>query len=124
MAAASERSAFRVVRRDASRLEFARIRHRHYRLVSRGLLKKDRGSRTARPSPRDLMQDHRLRVYDSILGLLCDVENPTPLVLLNHVVPFEHAQVYAKLEWYNPFGAVKDRIAAKMIAAAETRGLL
>ena len=70
------------------------------------------------------MHDHQRRVYDSILGLLCDVENPTPLVLLNGVVPFEHAQVYAKLEWYKPFGAVKDWIASIMFADAETRGLL
>lgn len=68
--------------------------------------------------------DHQLRVYDSILGLLSSVENPTPLVRLGRVVPFSHAQVYAKLEWYNPFGAVKDRIAANMIRDAEERGTL
>ncbi len=70
------------------------------------------------------MRDHQRRIYDSVLGLLCDTENPTPLVRLNRVVPFEHAQVYAKLEWYNPFGAVKDRIAANMIVDAEKRGAL
>ena len=67
------------------------------------------------------MNDHSLRVYDSILGLLSDVDNPTPLVRLNRVVPFRHTQVYAKLEWYNPFGAVKDRVAASMVADAEER---
>ena len=70
------------------------------------------------------MRDHRRRVYDSVLGLLCDEENPTPLVRLNRVVPFEHAQVYAKLEWYNPFGSVKDRIASNMIVDAEVREIL
>ena len=68
--------------------------------------------------------DHTLRKYDSIIGLLCSEENPTPLVRLNKVVPFEHTEVYAKLEWYNPFGAVKDRIAANMIRDAEEHGLL
>jgi cysteine synthase/rhodanese-related sulfurtransferase len=68
--------------------------------------------------------DHALRVYDSILGLLCDEQNPTPLVRLNKVVPFRHTQVYAKLEWYNPFGDVKDRIAANLIRDAEQRGTL
>ncbi len=63
--------------------------------------------------------DPSRRVYDSILGLLPDVDNPTPLVKLHRVVPFEHTEVYAKLEWYNPFGAVKDRIAASMLRAAE-----
>jgi len=57
-------------------------------------------------------------------GLLCNVDNPTPLVRINRVVPFEHARVYGKLEWYNPFGAIKDRIAANLIADAEERGLL
>ena len=68
--------------------------------------------------------NHALRVYDSILGLLSNADNPTPLVRLNHVVPFAHTQVYAKLEWYNPFGAVKDRVAENLIRDAEERGVL
>ncbi len=68
--------------------------------------------------------DHTLRVYDSIVELLPNEENPTPLVRLNKVVPFEHTHVYAKLEWYNPWGAVKCRIAANLIRDAEERGLL
>ncbi|MCH8332780.1 pyridoxal-phosphate dependent enzyme [Candidatus Sumerlaeota bacterium] len=71
-----------------------------------------------------MTNDHTLRVYDSIIGLLPSEENPTPLVRLNKVVPFEHTRVFVKLEWYNPFGAVKDRIAANMIRDAEERGLL
>ena len=70
------------------------------------------------------MPDHRLRIYDSMEGLLPDADNPTPLVRINRVVPFEHAHVYGKLEWYNPFGAVKDRVAANLIADAEERGVL
>ena len=70
------------------------------------------------------MNDHRLRVYDSILGLLSNEENPTPLARLHKVVPYRHTQAYAKLEWYNPFGAVKDRIAANLLEDAEKRGLL
>ena len=81
-------------------------------------------SPTAMYSPCAMGNDHTLRVYDSIIGLLPGEENPTPLVRLNKVVPFEHARVYAKLEWYNPFGAVKDRIAANMIRDAEERGTL
>ena len=71
-----------------------------------------------------MADDHTFRVYDSILGLLSNEENPTPLVRLNKVVPFEHAQIYAKLEWFNPFGAVKDRVAANLIRDAEERGVL
>ena len=62
------------------------------------------------------------RVYESILDLLPDVDNPTPLVKLNRVTPFEHTEVYAKLEWYNPFGSVKDRVAAAMIREAQIEG--
>jgi cysteine synthase/rhodanese-related sulfurtransferase len=67
---------------------------------------------------------HATRVYDSVLGLLSSEENPTPLVRLNRVVPFRHARIYAKLEWYNPFGAVKDRVAANLVRDAEERGTL
>ncbi len=65
------------------------------------------------------MTDYSLRTYDSILDLLPNVENPTPLVRITRVTPFKHTEVYAKLEWYNPFGAVKDRVAANMVAEAE-----
>src|SRR5262245_43359496 len=70
------------------------------------------------------MSDHRLRIYESILELLSSEDNPTPLVRLNKVVPYRHTQVYAKLEWYNPFGAVKDRIAANLLDDAEKRGVI
>ncbi len=67
------------------------------------------------------MDDHALRVYDSILGLLSGADNPTPLVRLNRVTPFRETVVYAKLEWYNPFGAVKDRVAANLLDDGEQR---
>ena len=70
------------------------------------------------------MNDHRRRIYDDILGLCSSEDNPTPLVRLNRVVPFKHTKVYAKLEWYNPFGAVKDRIALNLICDAEQKGHL
>lgn len=70
------------------------------------------------------MPNHALRIYDTILDLLSNEENPTPIVRLNKIVPFKYTKVYAKLEWYNPFGAVKDRIAAHMVQDAEQHGLL
>jgi cysteine synthase A len=39
----------------------------------------------------------------------------TPLVKLNRVVPPEHATVLLKLEFFNPFSSVKDRIGRAMI---------
>ncbi len=71
-----------------------------------------------------MASDHHLRVYDSVIDMLSDADNPTPIVRLNKVVPFQHTRVYAKLEWYNPFGAIKDRVAANMIRDAEERGTL
>ena len=68
--------------------------------------------------------DHTRRVYESMLELLPNEENPTPLVRLTRVVPHTHARIYAKLEWYNPFGAVKDRVAANLVRDAEERGVL
>lgn len=70
------------------------------------------------------MNNHNLRVYDSVMGLLSSEDNPTPLVRINRVLGFEHTEVYAKLEWYNPFGAVKDRVASNLIRDAEERGEL
>ena len=65
------------------------------------------------------MTDHGLRTYDSILDLLPSAQNPTPIVRLSHIGGFRHALVYAKLEWYNPFGAVKDRVAANLVRDAD-----
>lgn len=70
------------------------------------------------------MANHQRRVYENILEMLSDEKNPTPILRLNHVVPFKHAKIYAKLEWYNPFGAVKDRVAANMLRDAEEKGII
>ncbi|MGN6686240.1 MAG: cystathionine beta-synthase [Actinomycetales bacterium] len=48
----------------------------------------------------------------------------TPLVRLNHVTEGISATVLAKVEYLNPGGSVKDRIAVRMIDAAEEAGLL
>lgn len=48
----------------------------------------------------------------------------TPLVKLNRVIPPEHATVLLKLEFFNPFSSVKDRIGRAMIEAAEAAGIL
>lgn len=48
----------------------------------------------------------------------------TPLLKLNHVVPTQAADVYVKLEFFNPGSSIKDRIALSMVAAAEKAGRL
>ncbi len=57
---------------------------------------------------------------ESILELIGN----TPSVKLNHIVDADSADVYVKLEWFNPGGSVKDRIALAMVEAAEKEGLL
>ena len=46
----------------------------------------------------------------------------TPLVRLNRMTEGMDAEILAKLEFFNPLGSVKDRIAASMIAAGELDG--
>ena len=48
----------------------------------------------------------------------------TPLVKLNKVVPERSANVYLKLEYFNPTGSKKDRMALSMIEGAEQKGHL
>ena len=59
--------------------------------------------------------DHTLRVYSNITQLIANPENPTPLVRLNRVNPNSDFQIYLKLERYNPFGSIKDRIVCEML---------
>ncbi len=63
--------------------------------------------------------DHKLRVYSDITQLIANPENPTPLVRLNRINPNKDFQIYLKLERYNPFGSVKDRIVYEMLRALE-----
>ena len=55
---------------------------------------------------------------------ILDAIGNTPLVRLSRVVPEGAADVYVKLEFYNPTGSYKDRMALSMIERAERRGAL
>ena len=48
----------------------------------------------------------------------------TPVVKLNRSVPENSADVYLKLEYFNPAKSVKDRIALAMVEEAEKKGIL
>src|SRR5258706_13384035 len=51
-----------------------------------------------------------------------DAIGNTPVVRLNRVVPSRHAEVFVKLEYFNPTGSYKDRMARTLIEEAERRG--
>src|SRR5699024_7911300 len=53
---------------------------------------------------------------------IVEIIGNTPVVKLNNVVDENSADVYVKLEYQNPAGSVKDRIALAMIEAAEKEG--
>ena len=53
---------------------------------------------------------------------MTEVVGHTPVVQLGKVVPENSADVFVKLEWFNPTGSYKDRMALAMIEEAERRG--
>ncbi|WP_127499637.1 cystathionine beta-synthase [Actinoplanes solisilvae] len=61
-----------------------------------------------------------MRYYDNVVDIIGD----TPLVKLNKVTEGIAATVLAKVEYFNPGGSVKDRIALRMVLDAEKAGLL
>ena len=63
---------------------------------------------------------NELRVYDRI----SDAVGWTPLVRLNRCVEDLGCDVFAKIEYLNPMGSVKDRIARHMISRALADGRL
>ncbi len=63
-----------------------------------------------------------MKIYNNVTELI----GKTPLLKLNNYSAKEHieANIFAKLEYFNPAGSAKDRIAASMIADAEKQGIL
>ena len=59
-----------------------------------------------------------------IVNSITDLIGNTPIVKLNRVVPEDAADIYVKLEFFNPAGSIKDRIALAMIERAEKEGKL
>jgi cysteine synthase A len=58
-------------------------------------------------------------IHDSILGTIGN----TPVVRINRLAPAGRT-IYVKIEFFNPGGSVKDRLAIAMIEDAERRGIL
>lgn len=61
-----------------------------------------------------------MKVVNSVLELIGN----TPLMRLNRVTDDCGASILAKLEFLNPTGSIKDRIALSMIEAAEKEGII
>jgi cysteine synthase len=64
------------------------------------------------------------RVFDDVSQLIGSRDNPTPLVRLARIAPPEGGGIYAKLEWMNPFGSIKDRTARYLVEGLFRRGAL
>lgn len=64
----------------------------------------------------------KMKVYEKITDLI----GGTPLLKLKNYMAMKNlgAEIYAKLEYFNPAGSVKDRIAKAMIDDAEAKGLI
>jgi cysteine synthase len=62
------------------------------------------------------------RVFDDVSEMLPSEQNPSPMVRLHRLNPSPAFTLYAKLEWANPFGSVKDRAAWAMLRDLERRG--
>ncbi|MDX9731393.1 MAG: cysteine synthase family protein [Bdellovibrionales bacterium] len=60
------------------------------------------------------------KIHDNVLSAIGN----TPVVRLNKCVPSGKHQFFAKVEYFNPGGSVKDRIAMAIIEAAEQSGAL
>lgn len=61
-----------------------------------------------------------MAIYQHITQLVGN----TPIIKLNNIVPKDAAEVYVKLEAFNPGSSVKDRIALAMIEDAENAGII
>jgi cysteine synthase len=61
-----------------------------------------------------------LKVFTSMDQIIFNVNNPSPMVLLNKTLnKNENFKIYLKLEYLNPFGSIKDRAALYMLKQAK-----
>jgi cysteine synthase A/cysteine synthase B len=89
------------------------------------------GSVGSRPAETDhgarrhlsLAPDAARRRYRDVRDLIASPRNPTPLVRLNRVLA-PTLEAYLKLEWFNPFGSIKDRTARYLLEGLRARGEL
>lgn len=66
------------------------------------------------------MRKEKKMIYENIVDLI----GKTPSVRLNHIVTEDMAEVYVKLEYFNPTGSIKDRAAMQMVKEMVLSGQL
>lgn len=68
--------------------------------------------------------DRSRRVFEDVSQLIGSRENPTPMVRLRKLPDPNGGLVFAKLEWMNPFGSIKDRTARYLLDGLRRDGRL
>jgi len=81
-------------------------------------------TRDRQQGPTKLGANPALRRYGDVRELIAGPANPTPLVRLGRVVPPDCCEIHLKLEWFNPFGSIKDRTAFFLLQGMAERGEL
>jgi len=72
----------------------------------------------------DLPANAMLRRFDDIRQLIGNREYPTPLLRLRRIRKDGSFSIYLKLEWFNPFGSIKDSTALFLLEGMAARGEL
>ncbi len=61
-----------------------------------------------------------MKIYEDITKTV----GKTPVVKINKLTKGLYAEIYAKLEFFNPLSSIKDRVAVAIIEDAEAKGLI
>jgi cysteine synthase A/cysteine synthase B len=65
-----------------------------------------------------------LRRFEDVREMIASPANPTPMVKIGRIIPRGGFELHLKLEWFNPFGSIKDRTAFFLLKGMEERGEL
>jgi len=76
------------------------------------------------PAYADALRRRISRLLEAHRGSIIDLIGNTPLVKLQRISPYNQVEIYAKLEFCNPSGSLKDRMVLYLIADAIERGEL
>ncbi len=72
----------------------------------------------------ELGYDSALRRYEDVRQLIGSPSEPTPMLRIRRIMPDNAFPLLLKLEWFNPFGSIKDRTALFLLKGMEERGEL